>query len=46
MADQQEIDGFFEREMPAPETMPLFNEAHRLGLGFYLGFAELERAAS
>ena len=43
MADQDEIDGFFEREMPSNETAPLFNEARRLGIGFYLGFAEIER---
>src|SRR6185503_3853365 len=42
MTDQEEIDGFFEREMPSNETAPLFNEAQRLGLGFYLGFAELD----
>ena len=43
MTDQQEIDSFFEREMPGPDTMPLFNAAQRLGIGFYLGFAEIER---
>src|SRR5262245_45319861 len=43
MTDQQEIDSFLEREMPGPETMPLFNAAQRLGIGFYLGFAEIER---
>ena len=41
MEDQAEIDGFFEREMPGPETRPLFDEAARLGIGFYLGYAEL-----
>jgi N-carbamoyl-D-amino-acid hydrolase len=46
MADQDEIDSFFEREMPSNETAPLFNEAQRLGIGFYLGFAELERRGS
>lgn len=40
-ADQADIDAFFETEMPSPETQPLFAEAERLGLGFYLGFAEL-----
>jgi predicted amidohydrolase len=38
---QEEIDAFFEREMPSPETAPLFEEARRLGVGFMLGFAEL-----
>jgi predicted amidohydrolase len=41
MADQSEIDDFFEREMPGPETRALFEEARRLGIGFYLGYAEL-----
>lgn len=41
MEDQAEIDAFFEREMPGPETRPLFEEAQRLGVGFYLGYAEL-----
>ena len=39
--DQAEIDGFFEREMPGPETQPLFELARELGIGFYLGYAEL-----
>jgi N-carbamoyl-D-amino-acid hydrolase len=43
MTGQEEIDGFFEREMPSNETAPLFNEAQRLGVGFCLGFAELVR---
>ena len=43
MTDQEEIDSFFEREMPSNETAPLFSEARRLGLGFSLGFAEIER---
>ena len=41
MEDQAEIDDFFEREMPGPETRPLFDEARRLGMGFCLGYAEL-----
>jgi N-carbamoyl-D-amino-acid hydrolase len=41
MEDQAEIDAFFEREMPGPETRPLFEEARRLGMGFSLGYAEL-----
>jgi hypothetical protein len=39
--DQAEIDFFFEREMPNPATRPLFEEAAKLGMGFYLGYAEL-----
>jgi len=45
MADQAEIDAFFEREMPGPETRPLFDEAARLGMAFCLGYAELIREA-
>lgn len=41
MEDQEEIDSFFEREMPSNETAPLFNEARERGIGFSLGFAEL-----
>jgi len=32
---------YFETEMPGPETRPLFEEAARLGVGFYLGYCEL-----
>lgn len=39
--DQAEVDQFFEREMPGPETRPLFEAARELGVGFYLGYAEL-----
>jgi predicted amidohydrolase len=41
MDDPAEIDSFFETEMPGPATQPLFDEAARLGIGFYLGYAEL-----
>ena len=41
MEDQAEIDAFFEREMPGPDTLPLFDEARRLGIGLCLGYAEL-----
>jgi predicted amidohydrolase len=32
---------FFEQSMPGPATQPLFDEARALGVGFYLGYAEL-----
>ena len=38
---QEEIDAYFEREMPNAATQPLFDCARELGIGFYLGFAEL-----
>jgi predicted amidohydrolase len=41
MTDQGKIDTFFEREMPGPETRPLFDVAKELGVGFYIGYAEL-----
>src|ERR1700740_20432 len=41
MTDQNEIDCFFERKMPGPETGTLFDLARELGVGFYLGYAEL-----
>src|SRR5687768_17826939 len=42
MEDQAEVDArFFEKAMPSKETQPLFEEAKRLGIGFYLGYAEL-----
>ena len=41
MTDDAEIDSFFETEMPGPATQPLFDEAARLGIGFYLGYCEL-----
>ena len=41
MTDQGEIDRYFEREMPNAETRPLFDLAKELGIGFYLGYAEL-----
>jgi predicted amidohydrolase len=36
-----ELIEFFEREMPSAETLPLFAEAERVGVGFHLGYAEL-----
>ena len=39
--DQADVDVFFEREMPGPETQPLFDAARELGMGFTLGYAEL-----
>ncbi len=40
--DLAEVDArFFERSMPSPVTAPLFDDAKRYGIGFYLGYAEL-----
>jgi hypothetical protein len=38
---QEDVDAFFETRMPGPDTQPLFDAARALGLGFYLGYAEL-----
>ena len=45
MEDQAEVDSWFEREMPGPETQPLFDAARTMGLGFSLGYAELAEEA-
>jgi len=37
-----ELDAWFEREMPGPETRALFDEARRLSIGFHLGYSELD----
>ncbi len=39
--NEEELNGYYEREMPNEETQPLFEEAARLQIGFHLGFAEL-----
>jgi predicted amidohydrolase len=39
--DPEELESYFETEMPGPETKPLFDEARRLRVGFHLGYAEL-----
>lgn len=39
--DTQELESFFETEMPGKETQPLFDRARKLGVGFYLGYAEI-----
>ncbi|MDP1731404.1 MAG: N-carbamoyl-D-amino-acid hydrolase [Devosia sp.] len=39
--DEAELHRYYERQMPGPETQPLFDEAKKLGVGFYLGYAEL-----
>ncbi|MEO5975228.1 MAG: N-carbamoyl-D-amino-acid hydrolase [Ilumatobacteraceae bacterium] len=36
-----ETDHWYETAMPSPVTLPLFEEARRLGIGFSLGYAEL-----
>ena len=43
LEDEQELDSFYETAMPGPKTQPLFDTAKQLGMGFYLGYAELFR---
>ena len=35
------LDHYFERGMPNPAVQPLFDRAQALGIGFYVGYAEL-----
>jgi predicted amidohydrolase len=41
MTEWNDVDAFFEKEMPSPETQRLFERAADWGIGFYLGYAEL-----
>lgn len=41
--DEAELDSFYEKEMPGLETAALFEEARKLDVGFYLGYAEVAR---
>lgn len=40
VADERELDSYFEADLPNAATAPLFEEAARLGVGFCLGYAE------
>jgi N-carbamoyl-D-amino-acid hydrolase len=39
--DEAELDSYYETQMPSAATQPLFDVAAQLGVGFYLGYAEL-----
>jgi N-carbamoyl-D-amino-acid hydrolase len=41
LEDQEEIDAFYETQLPGPLTQPLYDAARRLKVGFALGYAEL-----
>jgi N-carbamoyl-D-amino-acid hydrolase len=41
LEDEAELESYYERDMPGRETILLFDEAKTLGVGFYLGYAEL-----
>jgi predicted amidohydrolase len=38
--DPDQVEKYFENQMPSPETQPLFELARSRGIGFYLGYAE------
>ncbi|WP_407051478.1 N-carbamoyl-D-amino-acid hydrolase [Methyloraptor flagellatus] len=42
IADPAELDRFYERSMPNPDVAPLFEAARAAGIGFHLGYAELD----
>ena len=42
--NDEELDSWFEREMPSFETKALFDEAQRLEIGFHLGYCELDQS--
>jgi predicted amidohydrolase len=42
--DISEADHWYESAMPNDATQPLFEEAKRLGIGFCLGYASIERS--
>lgn len=44
ITDEAELDGFFETAMPNPSVQALFDAAAKLGVGFHLGYAELDRS--
>ncbi|MFC7554984.1 N-carbamoyl-D-amino-acid hydrolase [Pseudoroseomonas wenyumeiae] len=37
----EELESYFEPAMPNPRVQPLFDRAKELGVGFYVGYAEL-----
>jgi len=39
--DEVELDSYYEKEMPGPETAALFEESKKLGIGFNMSYAEL-----
>jgi len=39
--DEDELDSYYETSMPNRRVQPLFDEAKKLGIGFYLGYAEM-----
>lgn len=44
MDDPQEIDSYYETEMPNAATQPLFDRAKEFGIAFTFGYAEIEES--
>ena len=42
MLEWNEVDRYFDKSMPNPSVQPLFDRAKELGIGFCLGYAELD----
>lgn len=42
LLDWAEVDKYFDKSMPNPSVKPLFDRARELGIGFHLGYAELD----
>ncbi|MFV5516387.1 N-carbamoyl-D-amino-acid hydrolase [Acinetobacter gerneri] len=40
-----DFDHYYEKSMPNADTQILFDTAQKLGIGFYLGYAELEQSS-
>ncbi|PTX46246.1 hypothetical protein C8N44_11729 [Allosediminivita pacifica] len=40
LLDEDELETYFEAEMPNPMVQPLFDRARELSVGFYVGYAE------
>jgi hypothetical protein len=43
--DESELLSYFESTLPGPNTQKLFDRARELGVGFHIGYAELDQAA-
>lgn len=42
LLDRDEVDKYFDKSMPNPSVQPLFDRARELGIGFHLGYSELD----
>lgn len=42
LLDWSEAEGYFDESMPNPSVQPLFDRAKELGVGFHLGYSELD----